>query len=51
MNVSPGRDRLLSEVRYAVHGVRHAQAVPVHRRILVELVLDGDAQPVALAHT
>jgi hypothetical protein len=44
------RDRRLREVGHAIHRVRHAQAVPVHGRLLVEAVLDDDAQALALAH-
>ena len=43
-------DRLLRQMRHAVHGVRHAHAVPVDGRLLLELVLDRDADVLALAH-
>ena len=43
-----GCDRLLGQMRHAVHGVRHAQAVPVDGRLLGELVLDRDAETLAL---
>ena len=43
-----GRDRRLGQVRHAVHGVRHPHAVPMDGRLLLELVLDGDAQTLAL---
>src|SRR3546814_1736428 len=45
-----GADRGLGQMRHAVHGVRHAQAVPMHRCLLLEAVLDMNAQAIALSH-
>ena len=42
-------DRRLGQMRHAVHGVRHAQAVPVDGGLLGEPVLDGDLDALALA--
>ena len=42
-------DRRLRQARNAVHGVRQPDAVPMHRRVLVEPVLDDDADGLALA--
>ena len=42
-------DRPLGQMRHAVHGVRHAQAVPVDGGLLGELVLDRDLDVLALA--
>ena len=44
-----GRDRLLREMRNAVHGVGQPDAMPVDRRFHVQRVLDLDAQALALA--
>jgi hypothetical protein len=45
-----GRDRLLGQMRHAIHGIRHAQAVPMHRGLFREPVVDRDTQALALAH-
>src|SRR3546814_17051194 len=45
-----GADRGLGQMRHAVHGVRHAQAVPLHRCLLLEAVLDMNAQAIARSH-
>src|SRR3546814_16664959 len=42
-------DRLLRQVRDAVHGIRQSDAVPVHGCLLVETVFYEHSQPVALA--
>ena len=44
------RDRPLGQMRHAVHRVRHAQAVPMDGRLLRELVLDRDAETLALSY-
>ena len=43
-----GLDRRLGQARHAVHGVRQADAVPVNRGVLVQPVLDDDADRLAL---
>ena len=45
-----GTDRLLRQARHAVHRVRQADAVPMDRGVLAELVADHDPDPIALAN-
>jgi len=43
-----GADRRLGELRYPVHGVRNAHAVPVDSSVAGKEVLELDSQPLAL---
>ena len=46
---SGGGDGVLSEVRDTVHCVRNPDAVPMHRCLLIETIIDGDTQALTLA--
>ena len=45
-----GCDGLLRQVRYAVHGVGHAQPMPMDRRLFGQVVAHGYTQAFALAY-
>src|SRR5205807_690520 len=45
-----GVDRLLREAGYPVHCVRQADAVPMDRRVLAELIADHEPNRLALAN-
>src|SRR3546814_1853032 len=44
-------DWLLGQVRHAVHGIRHAHAMPMNGGLLFEQILDCHSQALALADT
>lgn len=47
--LAPGGNRHLCHLRHAIHGVRHAQPMPMHRSLVGQSVPDNDPHPVSLA--